>query len=95
MSHFNGRLAWKSSQEKVFKCLMVYENGLGEQLGRATWESSLRGVVNVKNKVKKSIQCVEKLGRVQWKSSLREQFGRAVLKRRERGLEEQPENIVE
>ena len=53
-----------------------WENGLGEHLGRATWESSLRGVVNVKNKVKKSIQCVEKLGRVQWKSSLREQYWR-------------------
>ena len=47
-----------------------WENGLGEHLGRATWESSLRGVVNVKNKVKKAIQCAEQLVRVQWKSSL-------------------------
>ena len=49
----------------------------------------------MKNKVKKSTLCAEQLGRVQWKSSLREQFGRAVLKRRESGLEEQPENMVE
>ena len=63
-----------------------WENGLGEHLGRATWESSLRGLVEVKNKVKKSFQ---------WKSSLRKQLGRAVQERRMSSLEEQPKNMVE
>ena len=83
MLHFTGIVAWKSSQEKVVKCLlagrMVWESSLGEQSGRAAWEEWLMLKIRWKNLFSVWKNLGEYNGRVVWESNLGEQYRREAL----------------